>query len=260
MYVNHVMFTLGIVASVFLIPLTLKKSKEYWAIKDTPTVTPGGAIIGQCEISGLATMKVEEDYSQANLLTSPISESDCVWYSLTVYKFLGIANRGDWKKCYSEQVDAFAIGDRFAKINVYTDQAIVMSSSLGESQDDEHSLSKLAKYFSSRKSDPEIDEILDGIAKQKICLIETLVKENEEVFAHGNIGFKEESSQLEMGKDKHEKTFISTKGERSVRFNRLFVRLGIHFATLSSMFIVLATGFELFAKDFSPVRRFSRKC
>lgn len=255
MYANHVAFAISIIVSVFLIPLTLKKSKEYWAIKDTPTVTPGGAIIGNCEISGLATMKVEEDSSQAHLLTSPISESDCVWYSLAVYKFLGIGNRGDWKKCYFEQIDAFAVGDRFAKINVYTDNAAVNCSSLGESQSDEHSLNKLAEYFSSRKGDPEIDEILEGIATENICLIENLVKENEEVFAHGNIVFREDSSQLEMGKDKHEKTFISTKGERSVRLDRLFVRLGIHFVTLVSMFTVLSTGWEIFAKDVSILRR-----
>ena len=97
----------------------------YWKVKDTPTVSPGGAIIGICEVNGRAEMKVEIDLSQSMLLHSPITNTECVWYSVTISRLVDNGKDPYWGEFHSESVDAFSICDEYDKINVFSKNAFI---------------------------------------------------------------------------------------------------------------------------------------
>ena len=249
----YIFFVASIILTIFLIPKTLKRTKQYWDIKDTPTVSPGGAVMGQCEIVGTAQMKVEDNESQPPLLISPFSKTECVWYSITLSHLIKIEDNYTWSGFYNEQIDAFSLCDKYAKINIYSKNAEIESSKIF--YDQIIPVDNILEYFQAKLGNPEINNIFEIAKKEKIAVTENVIKNGQNLFVHGSIDCELNNAQLVVGNKGEEKIFVSTIGEKSVIRNRLLISLGVHILTVVSMIISLSLGFETFGKSVSPIRQ-----
>lgn len=109
---------LPIVALVLLLA-SYTTSKQIWNILDTPCVSPSGAIVGLCEISGKASTELDERQQLKPLMLSPMHGAECVWFHILLEKWVESDKSGHWETVQSkESRDGFRIVDGYGGVFV----------------------------------------------------------------------------------------------------------------------------------------------
>lgn len=83
------------VIALITVLIVFSTSRKIWDFIDTPTVSPSGAIIGQCELKGRATFyNPSRDMRQS--IVSPIAKKECVWFDVLVEKYVRSGKTSHW--------------------------------------------------------------------------------------------------------------------------------------------------------------------
>lgn len=100
-------------------------SRLVWDIKDTPTVSPSGAIVGLCEVKGKASTSLDQHSQLTPLTRAPLSGSECVWFSLHLEEYKEDSDdKGSWNTVFKKSSsNGFRVVDGYGGIFVETDKA-----------------------------------------------------------------------------------------------------------------------------------------
>jgi hypothetical protein len=259
---------------IVMVVSTFRLSRRIWDVVDTPTVSPSGALIGRCEVSGKAAL-FKPDHDFRTTVTSPISRVDCVWFDVIVEEYVQQGKSSYWRGIARHRYEnGFDIYDEHGSILVEVpDSGYEFQSRYRHDENEMVRLAAFNHFHPGEKSKSEgwtpspdgyfmwhdnlnrwiptqyvsadgeqyyddstgawtpvskpsflssvADFVGDSLSghwdKRRVRVSEYVVYPDEEIFVHGIVGVRDNSSQLKIGHgDSRDPMRVSCKGEESV--------------------------------------------
>lgn len=139
-------------------------SGQIWTIVDTPCVTPSGAIVGLCEITGKASTQLDKSSQLKPLSISPIANIECVWFHVLVEEYKRNGKSGDWIEVYSkESSNGFRVVDGYGGVFVDLSNAKKYLTKTVDKNKSRDYVNMALTYFKGRDESPA-----EKLAKQWI--------------------------------------------------------------------------------------------
>ena len=115
---------------------------------DTPCVSPSGAIVGLCEVSGKASTELDEHRQLKPLMYSPMQNVECVWFHILVEHWVQKDKSGSWEEYRSrESRDGFRIVDGYGGVFIDPTNAKKFLTKTVDKSESSENIDRAKDYF-----------------------------------------------------------------------------------------------------------------